>query len=323
VTEVVWLDNGVLRLGLVPALGGRLLSLSGPEGRDVLWRNAELLTDDLALRGEHRPVSGSLGDWVNYGGDKTWPAPQGWDSDEQWAGPPDPVLDSGRYAVEESAGAVTLTSGDDPRTGLRLTRRFELPPGRSAYRLTLTAQNTSDRVVRWALWNVTQLDGGGEGGTYVGGPPRVTELLAGTGFPRWEPVGRGPSVYVPHADVVGKLGFPAATGWLAHVGGGITFTQRFTVDPAAEYPDRGSRAEVWMEHPLPEPLAELGDLDPPARIVEVEVLGPLTTLAPGASTTLVLDCAVTAASAGAGPVREVTADGHWTDAGFVTYGEGS
>ncbi|GAB3576464.1 DUF4380 domain-containing protein [Amycolatopsis endophytica] len=290
-TEVVWLDNGLLRLGLVPALGGRLLSLSGADGREVLWRNDKLLTDELQLRREHRPVSGSLGDWVNYGGDKTWPAPQGWDHDGQWAGPPDPVLDSGPYSAEVSAEVATLTSGDDPRTGLRLTRRFELRPGRGAYRLRLTARNTSDRTVRWALWNVTQLAADGDGGTYVGGPPEVTELLSGTGFPRWE-ANRG--VYIPHQDVVGKLGFPAATGWLAHTGGGVTYTQRFTVDADAEYPDEGSRVEVWMEYPLPSPLAELGDLDPPARIVEIEVLGPLTTLEPGATATLELDCTVTA-----------------------------
>ena len=40
---------------------------------------------------------GSLAAWKNYGGDKTRPAPQGWDNDEQWHGPPDPILDTSRY----------------------------------------------------------------------------------------------------------------------------------------------------------------------------------------------------------------------------------
>ena len=62
----------------------------------------------------------------------------------------------------------------------------------------------------------------------------------------------------------------------------------FDVDPAGEYPDEGSPLEIWLEHPLPDPLAELGDQDPPARIVELEVLGPLTTLAPGAATALTI-----------------------------------
>jgi hypothetical protein len=294
-SDVLWLDNGLLRLGVVPALGGRLLSLAVPGGPELLWRNEELLTDELEPRQDHRPHGGRLGDWLNYGGDKTWPAPQGWDRPDQWAGPPDPVLDSGRYAVTTAVTAdlatVTLTSGDDPRTGLRLTRRFELARDRRGYRLTLIAANASDRPVRWALWNVTQLAADGPGGTEVAGPPEVVELLAGTGFPVWEPA--GDRIRVPHQDVVGKLGFPAATGTIVHTGVGGTLTQTFAVDPAAEYPDRGSRAEVWTECPQPAPLAGLGDLDPPARIVEVEVLGPLTTLAPGAHASLSIDCTVT------------------------------
>lgn len=319
--EVIWLDNGLLRLGLVPRLGGRLLSLSGADGRELLWRNSDLLTDELALRRAHRPHSGDLGDWVNYGGDKTWPAPQGWEHSAQWAGPPDPVLDSGRYAAETDPGhdvaTVTLTSGDDPRTGLRIVRRFELHRGRCRYRLTLTAINTTAREVRWSLWNVTQLAADGAGGSYVSGPAEVTDLLAGTGYPQWTELDG--CVHVPHQDVVGKLGFPAAGGWLAHVGSGATLTQSFVVDPTAVYPDGGSRVEVWMEHPLPEPLAALGDLDPPARIVECEVLGPLTSLAPGERTTLTLDCAVTT---GGEPVRRVTEQGHWTDNEFVPYATG-
>ena len=43
---------------------------------------------------EENQGDGSLGAWKNYGGAKTWPAPQGWDNDQQWHGPPDPVLDT-------------------------------------------------------------------------------------------------------------------------------------------------------------------------------------------------------------------------------------
>jgi hypothetical protein len=80
---------------------------------------------------------------------------------------------------------------------------------------------------------------------------------------------------------------------VSYVGDDVVMTQVFTVDPAAEYPDSGSPLEVWLEHPLPEPLAALGGLNPPAHIVECEVLGPLTDLAPSAFTTLVIDVDVT------------------------------
>lgn len=182
--SVHWLDNGVLRLGVVPALGGRLLSLRH-KGTELLWRNPALLDADLQpLDGRPpQPNSGRMGDWVNYGGDKTWPAPQGWDHDGQWPGPPDPVLDSGQYTVSETEGGLAMTSGAEPRTGLRFTRALTLGTGAS-YTLRLTAENVSTRPVRWALWNVTQLPGGGT----------VTAGLAAGGTPPWWSSWRAPAL---------------------------------------------------------------------------------------------------------------------------------
>jgi hypothetical protein len=273
---VTWLERGDLRLGLVPELGGRLLSVRHG-GVELLWRNPALLGDDL--RGDHAPNSGQLGDWVNYGGDKTWPAPQGWDRPDQWPGPPDPVLDSGLYEALVDGDTVTMTSAPDPRTGLRLTRGVTILD--DGYRLDLRAENVSERPVRWALWNVTQFPGGGEVTAGLRRPD-VVALVAGTGTPEYTV--DGDRLVVPAQDVVGKLGVPGTAGWVTY--GALTLS--FEVDPAGAYPDEGSPLEIWLEHPLPSPLAELGNLDPPARIVELEVLGPLTWLEPGATTSLVV-----------------------------------
>jgi hypothetical protein len=277
---VTWLERGDLRLGLVPELGGRLLSVRH-RGVELLWRNPALLGDDL--RGEYAPNSGRMGDWVNYGGDKTWPAPQGWDGPDQWPGPPDPVLDSGPYSVAADGDTVTMTSAPDPRTGLRFVRAVTILD--DGYRLDLRAENVSERPVRWALWNVTQFPGGG---SVTAGlrRPDVVALVAGTGTPEYTV--DGDRLVVPAQDVVGKLGVPGTAGWVTY--GALTLS--FEVDPAGEYPDEGSPLEIWLEHPLPSPLASLGDLDPPARIVELEILGPLTTLEPGASTALTIRAAL-------------------------------
>lgn len=271
---VTWLERGDLRLGLVPELGGRLLSVRH-RGVELLWRNKNLLDDDL--RGEYTPNSGRMGDWVNYGGDKTWPAPQGWSGPDEWAGPPDPVLDSGPYAAVLDGHTLTMTSAPDPRTGLQLTRAITILD--DGYELRLRAENASGQRIRWALWNVTQLPGGGP---ITAGlrRPDVVALVAGTGTPEYTV--DGDRLVVPAQDVVGKLGVPGTAGWVTY--GALTLS--FDVDPAGEYPDRGSPLEIWLEHPLPAPLAELGDLDPPARIVELEVLGPLTALEPGEGTGL-------------------------------------
>ncbi|MCJ0893782.1 DUF4380 domain-containing protein [Rhodococcus sp. ARC_M5] len=324
--DVVWIDNAVLRLGFVPALGGRLLSMR-MRGQELLWRNASLLDDALHPVGSHvpEPVSGAMSLWNNYGGDKTWPAPQGWSASTEWAGPPDPVLDSGYYdwTVDrtDKSTTVTMTSGHDPRTGLTVTRAVSVTRGQSAYDVHLSAQNTSENNVRWALWNVTQRAGGepGSGGVDIGiepGDHRTVELAVGTGAPRVDTLGTD-RLHVAHQDVVGKVGVPGASGWLAHSAFGTTATQTFTVDPTAEYPDQGSRVEVWMEHPLTHPITHLGGLHPSARIVEIELLGPSTALAPGDRTDYRYRSGV---SEGSGDVRAVTSVGHWEgDDRFCSY----
>ncbi|MGQ4270027.1 DUF4380 domain-containing protein [Nocardiopsis changdeensis] len=318
--ERIVLDNGAVRLTAAPGLGGRLLSVRFG-GREHLYRNPRLLDADLRpVEGvELGPVDGPMSVWNNVGGDKTWPAPQGWDGPGQWAGPPDPVLDSGAYTAEaatapDGSAVLTLTSGDDPRSGLRLRRRITLEPGTAGFRLDLEAANTSGTARRWALWNVTQIDGSGAGpdagGVFVGvgGPgPHTVPLVAGNGNP--EVLGHAPGVLrVPAQDVVGKVGFPTATGWLAHVGAAGTLTQRFAVHGKAEYPDSGSRAEVWLEAPVERPLEHLGGLCPVDRVTEVEALGPLTDLAPGAATALTIAFGL---GTGTGPVAGVTPDGFW------------
>ena len=87
---------GWCTLVAVPDIGGRVMAYD-------LGDYAYLYVDpDLAGRlftPEENQGDGSLAAWKNYGGDKTWPSPQGWDTEQQWHGPPDPVLDSGRYRV--------------------------------------------------------------------------------------------------------------------------------------------------------------------------------------------------------------------------------
>lgn len=290
-----WLRNDHVELGFVPELGGRLLSLRFA-GRELLWRNDSLVDAELEPVGGHvfAPNSGTMGDWVNYGGDKTWLAPQALDEgdgggDDGWAGPPDPVLDSGPYTVDVRDGSVLMSSGTDPRTGVRLTRAVTIEPGRAGYRLELLASNLSDRPVRWALWNVTQFPGGGEVIVSLRDEvrPPVVNLVAGTGNPRYTVEGN--RLRVPSQRVVGKLGVPAAAGDLAYVRDGVEVLMSFPVRRVCEYPDRGSPVEVWLEHPLRRGLAHLGGLRPRAHVVECEVLGPLTRIAPGATTSLGID----------------------------------
>jgi hypothetical protein len=246
-----------------------------------------------------------LASWRNWGGDKTWPAPQGWSTDAEWHGPPDPVLDGGAYEVAEDDGAVVMRSQADPRTGLRIVRRVALDADAAKVVLGLAFEAVADRPVRWAIWNVTQLPGGGDG-VFVGvHDPAVAVLFAATGTPRHTRAAPG-VLHVPNQDVVGKLGFPGAVGWIAQARDGVVLTQRWPVRQDAAYPDEGSRAEVWLQHPLERPLEDLGGLRPADRVVELEALGPLVDLAPGERSTLEVEIGACAAPA---PVLAVGAHG--------------
>ena len=117
-----------IRLVGVPDIGGRIMAYDlGPY--PFFFIDPEFV--GKLYTPEENQGDGSLAAWKNYGGDKTWPSPQGWDTDEQWPGPPDPVLDSGRYTLDEissdgTQAVLCMTSPPDQHTGIQLTRKLTL-----------------------------------------------------------------------------------------------------------------------------------------------------------------------------------------------------
>jgi len=79
----ITLTNEFNMLQITPDIGGRIIQLTF-NGADLFGENDQLL-------GKSSPETGldEDGEWMNYGGEKLWPAPQGWDNDQQWGGPPD------------------------------------------------------------------------------------------------------------------------------------------------------------------------------------------------------------------------------------------
>jgi hypothetical protein len=62
-----------------------------------------------------------------------------------------------------------------------------------------------------------------------------------------------------------KIGMPSPAGWAGYWLGGTLFRKRFAREPGAAYPDDGCNLEVFTN----------------SRMLELETLGPLRTLAPG------------------------------------------
>ncbi|MCB9125341.1 MAG: DUF4380 domain-containing protein [Caldilineaceae bacterium] len=290
----------------VPKIGGRVMAYD-------LGDHPFLFVDpDLAgklFSAEENQGDGSLAAWKNYGGDKTWPAPQGWDNDEQWHGPPDPILDTGRYTVDEvvarpDRAAIAMSSLPDPRTGVQITRRFTLAPGSSRVQVELTFRNVSDRAVRWGIWDVVQLNAARtlSDGSRTHDPtctvtaPVNPQSRFARGFtvmfgaddnPQWQ-VGDG-LFRADYQWAIGKVGLDSPAGWIAfhQASQQAAFIEQFAYVPGAAYPDEGATVECWTVGAGK--VANLDYAESGIYLMETEVLGPLTRIEPGATTTFAIE----------------------------------
>lgn len=295
------LRNDFVELHAVPEIGGRVIQFRLGD-KDFFWVNPQ-------LAGKLSPPSGLApdGGWLNYGGDKLWPAPQGWDDDSQWPGPPDAVLDGQPYHVErlEQGTALRLTSRDDPRSGIRLARVIRLAGDSARVRIRTTMTNVDDKPRRWGIWAHTQLDGGTSAGAAPNhllnawcplNPasqfPRGYRVIFGADdHPSFQPDAARGLMRVNYQYRVGKIGLDSTAGWVATVDGasGAVFVQRFRFAPGKEYPD-GSSVEFWLNgvgtiRAYHKDLVLPDDAVENPYVFESEVLSPYARLAPGESYT--------------------------------------
>ena len=282
----VRLSNGIVDAVCVPEIGGRLMQFSlGPH--DYLFMNPELLGKRFSY--EERAGDGELVNWKNFGGAKTWPAPQGWDGEGQWPGPPDPVLDSGRYDFQTSDASVLMTSPPDERSGLRIRRQVTLKPASSRLLLDLSLENISNRPIRWSIWDVAQMSCLTAGGApnddcwlYIPIDPnreRPYEMMFGEDNPQYQLDAENGLLAVQYQGIVGKIGVHSPAGWIAFADrrAGFVLCMQFPYELEAEYPDNGATVECWTESPgAPSPIP----IRSPGYILEAEVLSPLHTLQP-------------------------------------------
>lgn len=332
------LDNGLVRLVAVPDIGGRVMAYDlGPHP----FFYVEPALAGKLFTPEENQGDGSLAAWKNYGGDKTWPAPQGWDNDRQWHGPPDPVLDSGRYRLDalradEQAAVVRMVSPPDARTGVQITRALTLRPHTSRVRLDLAFANVSARPVRWSIWDVVQLNAARRlpDGTTAHDPACVVTvplnpasrfargynvMFGADDNPQWQADAEAGLFRAPYRWQIGKVGLDSPAGWVAFFGGesGFAFVEHFAYEPGADYPDDGATVEVWTVG-----AGQVGSLDYAGsgiNLMETELLSPLRTIPPGASAAFSVEWAacrlpgpvvsVSEAGAAAAPLRAARLDG--------------
>jgi len=253
------ISNGRVEAVVVPAIG-RVMQLRLKGEADGAFRENRALDGQL-----HDSASN---DWLNFGGDKCWPAPQTvWTGYQGRDWPPHAAFDGQPAETAASERGVVMTSPVDPGFGIQVVRHVELDPGQPILRIGTEYRKLLGGAVRVGIWTVTQLQE----------PERVGMLLAAeskfaAGYQRLlaaEPPdlkidGRLLS-FARHARQSVKVGADGSS--LAWVGRNCAVRIDAQVGPG-EYPDGGCVTEVYTN---PDPLP----------YVELETLGPLTTMTAG------------------------------------------
>jgi hypothetical protein len=143
--------NEWVQLTFVPQLGGRLIQVSF-SGHPYLFVNP-------VYKGKYIPPAEAAGRWINYGGDKIWPLPEGNDDEQHWQGASTP-LDDGPYTFTVLAqGArctVRLEGPPDPPTGLQYTREISVGSNSPEISFHAITKNFTGHSITWSVQSVSQ-----------------------------------------------------------------------------------------------------------------------------------------------------------------------
>jgi hypothetical protein len=302
--QALRLTNGLVTVIAVPELGGRIMEYKIAD-MPLLWANLAEVQGGKTPTGAPKTTSAPAA-WRNYGGYKTWPAPQ-----DKWGGPPDPrgsQLEGARWVgriakPRGEVGEVELTSPSDAGvTGLQITRRVRLYQGTTRLEVEETFKNVSGHQIEWSIWNVTQVPGvlaedRPDQGAMIYYPVNPNSKFKGgyrqiidKASTQWRVLDGG-LLEVTYKHELGKIGSDSDAGWMAYVDGSRhwAYVKRFAHKPGAEYPDGGCSVEVYTSPDLP--------------YMEMEALSPPRTLAAGEEMSFTEDWYATRLGS---PVREVT-----------------
>lgn len=258
------------------------------------------------------------------GGFRTLPSPQ---SDFTWPSPP--KLDWNPYTctvISNSTDSIVLylesqvenneKNEDKYKThkGLQFKRLLTFYKASSRVKVELTMLNKGSSTMKHGIWDITQSTCMNKGAidkenirVYFQRNPSST-LGNGKGYVRYESEGSdqtqwkadaapGGIMGVHYMAKTGKIGADCKAGWICFVDqlDGYAYVKTFNYETAKEYPDSGASVQVYT-------YTDYG-------MLEVEVLGPLTTLNAGDSVKMVENWYATRAS---GPVLAVN------NAGLIT-----
>jgi len=250
------IDGEGLSVTVTTAMGPRILGFAGPDGRNVL---ADLPDVRISLPG--------LPDYRLLGGHRLWNTPEV------------PAVtyrpDDAPVTVTEVAGGVLLAGAPDPVQGVAKSIRVTLADG--ALHLEHTLRNVRDVPIETAPWAITQVPPAGEAWLPVTMGDLNGPWLPNRALVLWPYSAVGDPRLILGDDIVRvrgvagaagrvKIGTQRQRGWIAWRDGGTLLLVE-TAQEAGTFGDMGASLQCYS----------CGDF------VELETLGPVVTLAPGAT----------------------------------------
>ena len=264
--DCILLGNGQIEVVVVPAIGRVMQLRRQGDQTGCFWTNPELAG---------KLHTASRDEWVNFGGDKCWPAPQSeWPRCQGRDWPPPLAFDAKPVFADVRGNGVVLTSEIDSGYGIQVVRYLELEANLPVLRIRTVFHKVAGSPVSVSVWTVTQL--------------RDPELVAlqtsarshfAEGFNRlipseplhWKHDGEMLSL-ARHPQERAKIGTEGSA--MVWVGREAVLRVESEVAPsvaAERFPDDGCRSEIYTNP----------DFEP---YVELETLGPLVNLRAGEST---------------------------------------
>lgn len=253
------MSNGVIDLIVTTDVGPRIIRF-GFVGQENEFK-------------EYEDTVGKVGseEWHIYGGHRLWHAPE--------AKPRTYCPDNSPIMLEQHGDSVRLIQPIEALTGIQKEIDIQLSPTEAHAEVTHRLRNTNLWSVELAPWALSVMAPGGT--AIIPLPPRrphresllptsTIALWAYTDMtdPRWH-WGRKFVLLTqdPNLESPQKAGVLATDGWAAYARAGHLFVKSFDYVEDARYPDLGCSVEAFTN----------------ADMLELETLGPLADLDPGAA----------------------------------------
>jgi hypothetical protein len=253
--DAIVMQNPFITIATVPAIGGRVMQYD-------LGFFPSVFVNGTELGKTYTPAQNSP--WHNFGGYKTWPAPQSQWNAAGW--PPPPTLDFGTYVVLDTvrtndSAAVEVGSSVENwfSPGIRFIRKASVYSGTSRVKMEETIVNQGAQAATWSMWGVTQSNVNHPGMTDYGNyrvyfPINPNSLYGQSGVRTqgnsraWKGLA-APGVYgVQFVADNQKLFADPHKGWIAYavLSDSIVFAKTFDIYEGEQYPDNGSRIAVYV-----------------------------------------------------------------------------